>query len=138
MLVGLTIYLKTSIDFALLIRILMAKFPGLKNRIALEIGTSVGNAIGTMLVLFLWVVFRNVPWLLASMVILASLVLFKLAQTSLDHIDDDSGEAGSAALNPVIANIKSILEKFITPINKVFAPVLDKTIPDLHFDSKKI
>src|SRR3990167_10498135 len=46
-LIGLVIYLKTSIDFAIFIGNLMRRFPGWKNRISIEIGTAVGNALGT-------------------------------------------------------------------------------------------
>ena len=42
-LVGLTIYLKTSVDFALLIGNLMAAYDGVKNRIAIEIGMHLGH-----------------------------------------------------------------------------------------------
>ena len=47
-LVGLTIYLKTSVDFAIFIGNLMAAYPGWKNRISIEIGTAFGNALGTL------------------------------------------------------------------------------------------
>src|SRR3989344_6737362 len=50
-LVGLTIYLKNSVDFALFIGNLMASNPGWKNRIAIELGTALGNAFGTFVVL---------------------------------------------------------------------------------------
>src|SRR5690349_10198911 len=53
-LVGLTIYVKTSVDFALFIGNLMSKNPGVKNRIAIEIGTAFGNAAGTLFVLIIW------------------------------------------------------------------------------------
>ena len=44
-LIGLTIYLKTSIDFAIFIARLMDVNPGWKNRIAIEIGPAVGNLL---------------------------------------------------------------------------------------------
>ena len=78
-LVGLTIYLKTSVDFAIFIGNLMAAYPGWKNRIAIEIGTALGNALGTMIVLALWNFFRNITWLLAIMIFIAALVLFELS-----------------------------------------------------------
>src|SRR3990167_3904370 len=53
-LVGLTIYLKTSIDFAIFMGNLMHANPGWKNRIAIEIGTAVGNASGTLIILAIW------------------------------------------------------------------------------------
>ena len=39
-LVGMIIYLKTSVDFAIFIGNLMANYKGVKNRIAIEIGTA--------------------------------------------------------------------------------------------------
>lgn len=91
-LVGLTIYLKTSIDFALLISLLINQYKGLKNRAIIEIGTALGNGIGTMAVLVVWFFFKEVVWLLALMIFLASLVLFKLALTSLEHLEIEEVE----------------------------------------------
>src|SRR6266700_2736706 len=78
-LIGLTIYVKTAIDFAIFIGNLMQSNPGFKKRIAIEIGTACGNAFGTILVLFVWSFFREVPLLLAVMIILSSLVLLRMA-----------------------------------------------------------
>ncbi|NDD85974.1 hypothetical protein EBZ38_17075, partial [bacterium] len=69
--IGLTIYLKTSIDFAIFIGRLMEKNPGLKGRIGIEIGTALGNALGTMAILLVWALFKEVTWLLALMILLA-------------------------------------------------------------------
>lgn len=111
---GLTIYLKTSVDFALIIGILMKNYGGLKNRIAIETGTALGNALGTAIILVLWYFFKEVSWLLALMVIFASLVLFKLAETSLEHIFEDSeleedltGDSDNSQKN----NLQTNLEK---------------------------
>ena len=57
-LVGVTIYLKTSIDFAIFIGRLMEKYAGWKNRVAIEIGTAFGNIAGTLAILILWNLFR--------------------------------------------------------------------------------
>src|SRR5258706_14315159 len=59
-LVGLTIYLKTSVDFAIFIGNLMSKNLGIKNRIAIEIGTATGNALGTLFILLIWTFFKEV------------------------------------------------------------------------------
>ena len=125
-LVGLTIYLKTSIDFALLIGNLMHKYPGTKNRYAIEIGTAAGNALGTMLVLLVWVFFKEVKILLALMVIFASLVLFELADSSIDHLEEQKSD-----LNPTVRKCFGILKRFLDPILKVLGPVLSKVMPDL-------
>ena len=139
--VGLTIYLKTSIDFALLIGILMNKFPGLKSRSIIEVGTSLGNAFGTMVVLAIWVFFRQVPWLLGIMVILASMVLLKLAQTSLEHIGQDNHNTDvdddAEPVKPIYIKIKNALETVIRPINNFLSPVVSRITPDLSFDAKK-
>jgi len=84
-LIGLTIYLKTSIDFAVFIGNLMHKNPGTKGRIAIELGTAVGNAAGTLAILLIWTFFKEVKWLLVIMIFLAAIVLFKLAEDSLEH-----------------------------------------------------
>lgn len=128
-LVGLTIYLKTAIDFALLIGILMDKFPGVKNRFAIEVGTAFGNAMGTIAVLVIWYFFKEITWLLALMVGFASLVLFKLAQASLEHT-----EIKDKNLIPVVDFLNTIL----SPINKITKPVISKVIPDFKFDSSKV
>ena len=128
-LVGLTIYLKTAIDFALLIGVLMTQFPGLKNRLAIDVGTSLGNALGTMVILVVWTFFKEVAWLLALMVILASLVLFRLAESSLEHIEITNS-------NSLIAKIKNFLEKILLPINKFLDPLLSKILPDLKFQTQ--
>ena len=127
--VGLTIYLKTAIDFALLIGILMDKFPGIKNRFAIEVGTALGNALGTVTVLVIWYFFKEITWLLALMVLFASLVLFKLAQSSLEHT-----EIKDKRLLPIVGFLNTIL----SPINRVTKPVISKIIPDFSFNSDKV
>lgn len=121
-LLGLTIYLKTSIDFAIFIGNLMAKNTGLKGRIGIEVGTAVGNGVGTMAVLLVWSVFRQVNWLLAIMILIAALVLIKLAQDTLEHAnhqerDDWYGKSLRA------------LEKFLDKLNGWTDPVLSKIVP---------
>lgn len=127
--VGLTIYLKTAIDFALIIGILMDKFPGVKNRFAIEVGTALGNGLGTFAVLAIWYFFKEITWLLALMVAFASLVLFKLAQASLEHT-----EIKDKNLTPIVGFLNSVL----SPINKATNPLVSKIIPDFSFDSNKV
>lgn len=85
-LVGLTIYLKTAIDFAIFMGRLMAGSPGWRNRVAIEIGSALGNALGTLIIITLWVIFKEIDWLLGLMVFIASLVLFELAYGGLEHL----------------------------------------------------
>ena len=85
-LIGLTVYFKTSIDFAIYIGNLMSQNRHWKSRVAIEVGTALGNGLGTMAVLVVWVFFKDVKVLLMLMILLASLVLFKLAEDSLAHL----------------------------------------------------
>lgn len=125
-LVGLTIYLKTSIDFAIFIGNLMQQNPGYKRRISIEIGTAVGNAAGTMAILLVWTFFKEIRWLLALMVFIAALVLFKLAEEGLEHAKDEDN------LFPRwFRHLVSVLEYSLDRINKLIAPVLRYVIPNL-------
>ncbi len=128
--VGLTIYLKTSIDFAIYIGHLMSKNGGWKSRIAIEIGTALGNAMGTLLILAVWSFFKEVRWLLALMILLAALVLFKLAEESLEHAKDEDKRFPSW-----FRSIVTGLEKFLDRLNRLIAPVLRYIIPDLRVRS---
>lgn len=116
-LVGATIYLKTSIDFAIFMGRLMSTNPGWKNRIAIEIGTAAGNAVGTIAIIGLWVFLKNIDILLALMVLIASLVLFELAHSSLEHFS-----GWKAAM---------ILHKILDPVKRLTDPILSRIVPDL-------
>ncbi len=124
-LIGATIYLKTSVDFAIFMGRLMTANPGWKNRIAIEIGTALGNGLGTILVLIIWTFFKEVEWLLAIMIFLAALVLFELAFASLEHFSNWEGEGG----------IKKFLflglNKPLSIIIKLTQPLTAKILPDL-------
>ncbi len=123
-LVGLTIYLKTSIDFAIFIGRLMSKYPGWKNRIMIEIGTALGNAAGTILILLIWDIFREVKALMAAMIVVAALVLFRLAEEGLDHVKDDRGNYQFRFLGFV-----QLFESVLSQFNRLVAPVLNKLVP---------
>lgn len=132
-LIGLTIYLKTSIDFAIYIGKLMDVYPTWKDRIAIEIGTGLGNAAGTLLILVVWAFFKEVTWLLALMIFLAALVLLKLAEESLEHAHRREKENPNG-----FDKFVAILEKGLSTINKMVAPVLRYVIPSLSIgDAKK-
>ncbi len=124
-LIGGTIYLKTSVDFAIFMGRLMTSNPGWKNRIAIEIGTALGNGLGTIIVLIIWTFFKEVEWLLALMIFLATLVLFELAFASLEHFSNWEGEGG----------IKRFLflglNKPLGVIIKLTKPFTSKVLPDL-------
>jgi hypothetical protein len=117
----MTIYLKTAIDFGIFIGRLMDKNPGLKGRIGIEIGTAVGNGVGTMAILLVWAFFKEVNWLLALMIFIASLVLLRLAQDTLE----DAGDRKPFMLQKPVA----LLEKFLTGVNTLTHPVLSRVVP---------
>ncbi len=127
---GLTIYLKTSVDFAIFIGNLIKANPGYKARIAVEIGTALGNATGTFLILGLWQIFKELDIILAIMVFLASLVLLRLAADSLEHAK--TAATPSSWLNRVVLGLDEILDR----INQVIAPVLKYIIPHGSFTGR--
>ncbi len=131
-LIGLTIYLKTSVDFAIFIGNLMSGYKGVKNRIAIEIGTAAGNALGTILILALWDFFKEVKPLLAVMILIAALVLLKLAEESLEHIKDEE-KGAQIRLKKLSNQIASIL----SPINSFFHRGLKYIVPNLSMKPKK-
>lgn len=123
-LVGMTIYLKTSVDFAIFIGNLMSTYRGWKNRIAIEIGTAFGNALGTMIVLGIWSFFKEVTWLLAIMIFIAALVLLRLAQDGLEHARE-----GDGSKNRVLMECIKVLDRLLQAINRFVNPVLKYIIP---------
>lgn len=132
--IGLTVYLKTAIDFAIFIGRLMDKNQGLKGRIGIEIGSALGNGLGTMAVLLVWTFFKEVNWLLAIMVFLAALVLFQLAQDSLEHARTENSKY------PKWFNTFSAgFDHFLNFVNKITGPVLRRVIPSqsLKVSTKK-
>ncbi len=124
-LIGATIYLKTSVDFAIFMGRLMTSNPGWKNRIAIEIGTAVGNGLGTVAVLIVWTFFKEIEWLLGLLVLIASLVLFELAYASLEHFSN--WEAGGKIKSKLYWLMDNGLEFAI----KFTQPVTSKILPDL-------
>lgn len=125
-LVGMTIYLKTSIDFAIYIGRLMAKYPGWKNRVMIEIGTAVGNALGTLAILVIWDLFREVRVLMALMIVVAALVLFRLAEEGLEHVKDEEGKYKVS-----FWGIEVWFERVLFLVNRTVAPVLNRLVPKL-------
>ena len=123
-LVGFGVYIKTSIDFTLFIGQLIEKNISLISRVAIEIGTALGNALGTMLILFVWVVFKEVPILLAIMTLMASLVLLELAESGLEHIEK------------TFPFIYHFLNLFFKKINIFYKPLVSFIIPNLSTNIK--
>lgn len=123
--IGATIYLKTSIDFAIFMGRMMAVNPGWRNRIAIEIGTAAGNAIGTIAIIGLWVLLKDISILLALMVFIASLVLFELAHSSLEHFG--AWEAAGGFKKVLFLSLHGVLDI----IKKIIDPILLRVMPDL-------
>lgn len=123
-LVGLTIYLKTSIDFAIFIGNLMRTNPGWKKRISIEVGTALGNAGGTLIILLIWNFFREVPILMAVMIAIASLVLLRMAEESIEEFLETQNPDGK------IHKTTSFVSAQLRVFNKLFKPMLGKLIPN--------
>jgi hypothetical protein len=119
-LIGATVYLKTAIDFVIFIGQLMSKNQGLKGRIGIEIGTALGNGIGTMIILLIWAFFQEVDWLLAIMIIVAALVLLRLAQDTLVHARNRHH-----ALNVIVDSLETLLGVW----NRITEPLLSRIVP---------
>lgn len=124
--IGATIYLKTEIDFAILIGRLMDIYPGWRNRVALEVGSAIGNAGGTILIIGLWVLLKHVDLLLAIMVLIASLVLFELAHSGLEYLTNWNSAVG------IKKWLYGGLDTFLDITGIVINPLLSHIIPDLR------
>ena len=133
-LIGMTIYLKTSIDFAIFIGRLMQQYPGWKNRILIEIGTAFGNIAGTLAILLIWDLFREVRVLMAVMITLAALVLLRMAEEGLEHVKDEMG-----TYKVSFGGFELWLEKILHSFNQMVAPVLSRLVPqtDMKAGTKK-
>lgn len=117
--IGMTIYLKTSIDFVIFIGNLMKSNPGWKKRIAIETGTAIGNATGTMFVLGVWFFFKEIPLLMILMVLIASLVLLTMAEEGLEIY---ALKENHPLLTPLATGLMSI--------TRLTKPLLSKLIPE--------
>lgn len=122
-LLGMTIYLKVSVDFAIFMGNLMKTNPGWKKRVSIELGTSLGNAIGTIIILTIWIFFRHIEILLALMIAISSFVLLRMAEEGIkDFIDVQEKHMLSRPLK----RINSILSF----VNNLTHPLLDKILPE--------
>lgn len=131
-LVGLTIYLKTSIDFAIFIGNLMKSNPGWKKRISIEIGTALGNALGTILILVIWTFFKEVPLLMFAMITIASFVLLRMAEESIGEFLETRTQHTRSH------RITFFLHQQLITVNKVFKPVLGRLIPNASITNIKV
>lgn len=129
-LVGLTIYLKTSIDFAIFIGNLMRANRSWKSRIAIEVGTALGNAGGTLVVLLIWTFFKEVPLLMFIMIFIASLVLLKMAEESFKELIHTTNF--TFLKSPIV-----YCYMFLTRVNVVTEKLLGKIIPNVKITNAK-
>jgi len=122
---GALIYFKTSVDFGIFIGRLMHLYPGWKNRIAIELGTALGNALGTIAILLLWLFVAQINFLLAFMIAFSSLVLLELAFVGLEHFNHWQEEAS------ILGFLYNLVEKPLSFINKIQGPLLRRVLPGL-------
>ncbi len=132
-LLGIIIYLKTAIDFAIFIGNLMHSNPGWKKRIAIELGTAVGNAAGTFLILILWTLFKEVPLLMIVMIFIASVVLLRMAEESLEEFLKQKRSFISVNIRKPV----SMLQEQLNLVNKLFRPILKFFVPHLNLTRTK-
>ncbi len=128
---GVIIYLKTAIDFAIFIGNLMHTNPGWKKRIAIELGTAIGNGLGTFLILVIWTLFKEVPPLMIIMIFIASVVLLRMAQESFEEFLKER-ESFIKLKMPV-----SLLQDQLNIVNKLFRPILRFVVPNLNLTKTK-
>ena len=137
-LVGFLIYMKTSIDFAIFISVLMKNYPGLKNRFAIEFGTGLGNVLGTMVVLAIWIVFKEVGILLALMILIASLVLLQMADGAVEHLNEvDHDNDDGVKVEQWQKSVANYIHFLLAPVLKVISPVISKIIPKISMKDDK-
>lgn len=145
---GTTIYLKTAIDFAILMTLYMKVYPGWKNRMAIESGTTIGNTLGTILVIIIWGMLQQFKIVLNLMVFYSAIILIKLAYETLEHVEDFSIDISSKY--PLLDFIYDIifwpLDAFIK-ISIYFIKIVweiieatpfDKLVPNLTISSEEI
>ena len=130
-LLGIIIYLKTAVDFAIFIGNLMHTNPGWKKRIAIELGTAIGNGLGTFLILILWTVFKAIPLLMVVMIFIAAVVLLRMAQESFEEFLKQKQSFIKLKM-PV-----SLLQDQLNLVNKIFRPILRFFVPDLNLTKSK-
>nr|MBI5455629.1 hypothetical protein [Candidatus Levybacteria bacterium] len=132
-LIGIAVYLKTAIDFAIFIGNLMHSNPGWKKRIAIELGTAIGNAAGTFLILIVWVVFKEIPIIMMAMIFIASVVLLRMAEESLEEFLKQK----RSFIKLDITKPVSLLQKQLDFVNQLFRPILKFFVPSLNLTKTK-
>jgi len=133
-LVGITIYLKTAIDFGIFMGRLMESNPGWKNRIAIDAGTALGNFLGTAAILTIWVFAKDITFLLAFMIFLASLVLLELAQAGVVHFSQWKTKGRvHKALHDMAAVPLSLVTRITGPLLSPLIPNMEQRLRGVAF-----
>jgi hypothetical protein len=128
-LIGAFIYFKTSVDFAVLIGHLMKANQGWRNRIAIEVGTALGNGLGTFVVLTFWVIFKQLHFLLGLMILISALVLLELAESGLKHFEVwQSGSKVKRRLYNSIAIPLAFILRYTRPLTAKILPDFKKKL----------
>lgn len=128
---GIAIYLKTAFDFAIYIGNLMDTNPGWKKRVAISFGTAIGNAAGTFLILIVWTLFKEIPLLMIIMIFIASVVLLRMAEESLEEFLKQK-KSFIKLKTPV-----SLLQGQLNFVNHLFRPILRFFVPNLNLTNTK-
>lgn len=128
---GIAIYLKTAIDFAIYIGNLMETNPGWKKRVAISLGTAMGNAAGTFAILIVWTLFKEIPLLMMVLIFISSVVLLKMAEESLEEFLKQKKSFIQIRM-PV-----SLLQEQLNFVNKLFRPILRFFVPNLNLTRTK-
>lgn len=128
---GILIFLKTAIDFAIFMGNLMHTNPGWKKKIAIAIGTSIGNAFGTFLILTIWTLLKEVPLLMIISILLSSIILFKLSEESFELFLKQKKSFIKIRM-PV-----NLLQNQLDLVNNLFRPLLKFFVPDLNLTRTK-
>ena len=128
---GIAVYLKTAIDFAIYIGNLMDTNPGWKKRIAISLGTALGNAFGTFFVLIVWTLFKEVPLLMVILIFIASVILLRMAEESLEEFLKQK-KSFIKLKTPV-----SLLQGQLNFVNHLFRPILRFFVPNLNLTRTK-
>ena len=145
---GTTIYLKTAIDFAILMTLYMKVYPGWRNSLTIESGTTIGNTLGTILVIIIWGLLQQFKFVLNLMVFYSAIILIKLAYETLEHVEDFSIDISSKyplldfiydiVFWPLDALIKLSIYLIKVVWEIIEATPFDKLIPDLNISSKDV
>lgn len=132
-LIGIVVYLKTAIDFAILMGNLMHTNPGWKKRVAIGLGTAMGNAFGTFLVLTVWTIAKEFKILIVPFVFISSVVLLRLAEESFEEFLKQK----KSFIKIDIRKPVSLLQDQLDFVNRIFRPILKFFVTDLNLKKTK-